>query len=200
MLALATAGAHRFSARSVEHAERTVVFGGQLIGQTIVAAKDADPDKDVRSVHTVFARAGHTAHPLQVSVDVLHIGRTMSTVYVRIGQGERTLCGSLVLLDTAEPDVLRASLPMPPVPGPRELDRAQRYRGLRAPAGRRRRPERAGSHLTSFGVAAAPLLVGAIHDHVGGHQVGMISLGCGSALAGLLLDMSRGAKAARVVG
>ena len=34
------------------------VFGGQLLAQTIVAGATVDPTKDVRSVHTIFARGG----------------------------------------------------------------------------------------------------------------------------------------------
>jgi acyl-CoA thioesterase len=117
----AEAGSGHYTAGNVPSQERAVVFGGQLLGQIIVAATRSDPAKSVRSVHAVFARAGDVSRPLEVSVDVLHRGRTMSTADVRVCQGDRTLCGGLVLLDTSEPDVLQASLPMPAVPAPDDL-------------------------------------------------------------------------------
>jgi acyl-CoA thioesterase-2 len=126
-LTLTGAGPGRFDAGNVPSEERAVVFGGQLLGQVIVAAKATDPAKVVRQVHVVFARAGNVANPLQLSVNVLHGGRTMSSAYVTVAQGERTLCGSVVLLDSAEPDVLRETLPMPSVPRPEDLaDHASR--------------------------------------------------------------------------
>ncbi|MCW2524412.1 MAG: Acyl-CoA thioesterase, partial [Frankiales bacterium] len=124
-LTLEQVGEGRFTAGNVPSEERAVVFGGQLLGQMIVAAKAVDPAKEVRSVHAIFARAGDVANPLQLTADVLHVGRTMSSQQLRVAQGSRVLCGGLVLSDTTEPDVLRASIAMPDVPGPAALaDRA----------------------------------------------------------------------------
>jgi cyanate permease len=52
------------------------------------------------------------------------------------------------------------------------------------------------SLITSFGVAAGPLLLGAIHDQLGGYSVGLTVLGVGSAVAGTILAALRGARAA----
>ncbi len=59
---------------------------------------------------------------MQISVQPLHAGRTMASAYVAVAQGERTLCGGLVLLDVEEPDVLRHTAPAPAVVGPEGLD------------------------------------------------------------------------------
>jgi acyl-CoA thioesterase-2 len=120
-LSLRPTGERGFEAHNVPNEERAVVFGGQLLGQLIVAAKAGDPNKEVRSVHAIFARAGDVANPLRVATDVLHLGRTISSLQLRISQGERVLCGGLVLSDSTEPDVLRASVAMPDVPGPEAL-------------------------------------------------------------------------------
>lgn len=117
-LQLEAAGPGRFTAGNVPSEGWAVVFGGQLLGQLIVAAKAVDPGKEVRSVHAIFARAGDVAHPLQLTADVLHVGRTMSSMQLRVAQESRVLCGGLVLCDSAEPDVIRASSAMPDVPGP----------------------------------------------------------------------------------
>ncbi len=55
-----------------------------------------------------------------------------------------------------------------------------------------------GNMWTSFGVASAPLLVGLIHDHLGGYTVAMIVMAVGSGLSAVILAALRGAKAAPV--
>ena len=50
----------RFRAQNFAEGPGNVVFGGQLLAQTIVAASTVDPDKVLKSVHTVFA---HGADP-----------------------------------------------------------------------------------------------------------------------------------------
>ena len=46
--------------------------------------------------------------------------------------------------------------------------------------------------LASFGIAFGPLLVGALHDHVGGYAAGLGFLGAGSALAAVVLAVLSG--------
>lgn len=97
---------------------RAVVFGGLLLGQTIVAATQAQPGKEVKTVHTIFARAGRPDQPLDVSVDTMHAGRTFGSVTVTIAQGDRLCTRSLVLLSATEDDVIRHADPMPSVEDP----------------------------------------------------------------------------------
>ena len=99
---------------------RAVVFGGLLLGQTIVAATLAQPGKEVKTVHTIFARAGRPDQPLDVTVDTMHAGRTFGSVTVTIAQGDRLCTRSLVLLSGPEDDVIRHEAPMPSVDGPGE--------------------------------------------------------------------------------
>jgi len=120
-LRLTADGERRWSASSVPDEERDVVFGGQLLGQIILAAKAFDPAKDVRTVHAIFARTGRVAEPLGLVVEPIHSGRTMASTYVRVEQGPRTITGGLVLLDIAEPDVFRMGRPMPAAPDPESL-------------------------------------------------------------------------------
>jgi acyl-CoA thioesterase len=100
--------------------ERAVVFGGLLLGQSIVAAARSQPGKEVKTVHTIFARAGRVDQPLDVAVDTMHSGRSFGSVTVAISQGERLCTRSLVLLHAPEPDVIRHGEPMPDVPPPDE--------------------------------------------------------------------------------
>lgn len=97
-----------------------VVFGGLLLGQTIVAATRAQPGKEVKTVHTIFARAGRPDQPLDVTVDTMHAGRTFGSVTVTVAQGERLCTRSLVLLHGSEDDVIRHETSMPKVDGPED--------------------------------------------------------------------------------
>ena len=58
-LDLEPAGAGRFVARHIDDG-RGIVFGGQLLAQAVVASALTVPDKEVLSLHNVFAQAGHT--------------------------------------------------------------------------------------------------------------------------------------------
>ncbi|MDZ7676255.1 MAG: thioesterase family protein [Acidimicrobiales bacterium] len=95
-----------------------VIFGGQLLAQTIVAAARTHDDKQVRSVQTVFARAGSTDTGVQLVVDPMHAGRSFASVAVSAVQGDRLCCRSIVLLDQPDDDLVRHEVPMPGVGSP----------------------------------------------------------------------------------
>jgi len=95
----------------------SVVFGGQLLAQTIVAAAAVDPAKSVKSVHTVFARGAATDAPLQFDVEVMHQGRSFASATVTVTQGDRLCTRSLVLLHAPDPDLIRHQDDAPRVPG-----------------------------------------------------------------------------------
>jgi acyl-CoA thioesterase len=96
-----------------------VVFGGQLLGQMIMAASDGD--KQVKSIHAVFARAGrYSAGPLDLEVESMHAGRAWASSTVTASQGDKLLSRALVLANTVEPDLIRHAPAMPDVPGPED--------------------------------------------------------------------------------
>jgi acyl-CoA thioesterase len=97
---------------------RGVVFGGQLLAQTIAAAAAAVPSHEVKSVHTVFARGASVEAPLDIDVDVLHQGRSAGSVNVTIRQGDRLCTQALVLMHVPDPDLIRHEAPMPTVGKP----------------------------------------------------------------------------------
>ena len=121
LLELEPLGGPRYRAPSGSFGGRATVFGGQLLGQTVMAAAAGDSGKRVRQLHTVFARAGAADSPVEFDIAPIHTGRTLGSVTITARQGERTLCRSLVLLDAGEPDVFRQAEPMPAVPGPEDL-------------------------------------------------------------------------------
>ena len=78
--------------------------------------------KEVKSIHTIFARAGtYNAGPLDYVRDSIHSGRAWGSDTVTVTQGDRLLSRGLVLLNTVEPDLMRHGPAMPDVPGPDSL-------------------------------------------------------------------------------
>lgn len=90
-----------------------VIFGGQLLAQTIVAATRSGEGKRVRSVQTVFMRGGSPDQGVTLRVEPMHAGRSFASVAVSIVQGDRQCCRSLVLLDAPDDDLVRHGAPMP---------------------------------------------------------------------------------------
>lgn len=95
-----------------------VVFGGQLIGQSILAALAGQDDKLVKTVHTAFARAADPAQPVRIEVEPVHSGRALGSSTVTISQGERTCVRSMVLLSADEEDFITHSTPAPKIGDP----------------------------------------------------------------------------------
>ena len=128
ILTLTEVGDRRYHVfQPTESAEgRDVVFSGQLLGQMIMASdRAAGGAKDVRSVHTVFARAGTYTKPIELEVDSMHAGRTWASDTVTARQDGRLLSRAIVLLNTADPDLMRHDPDMPEgVPDPGDLEPA----------------------------------------------------------------------------
>lgn len=73
------------------------LFGGQLVGQSIVAAaRSVGQDKDVHSVHTAFLSAGTIGAPVRYVVEEIVTGRSRATRQVDAWQEDRLVCRSLV--------------------------------------------------------------------------------------------------------
>jgi acyl-CoA thioesterase-2 len=107
----------RYLAPNVD-GDQPVVFGGQLLAQSIVAATTVDPDKSVKTVHAVFARAGVPESPLDISVECLHRGRAMASTTVTFTQSDRLIARAQVLLSADEPNLIHHADEMAPVPAP----------------------------------------------------------------------------------
>jgi acyl-CoA thioesterase len=95
-----------------------VVFGGQLLAQSIVAAMIGHDDKQVKTVHTVFARGGSSETFLDIAVQPIASGRSIASSSVTISQGGRICTQSIVLMSTAEPDLISHADPSPAIPPP----------------------------------------------------------------------------------
>ena len=123
VLRLESLGDSRYQARH-EHedseVERDVVFGGQILAQMIMAsAMASDGAKEVKSIHTIFARPGTYSEPMVYEVDSMHRGRTFASDTVSAWQRGRLVSRGIVLLTADEPDLIRhTTVEMPDVPGP----------------------------------------------------------------------------------
>lgn len=96
--------------------ERQVVEGTQVLAQSIVAAAKRFPDKSVRSVHSVFARAVMVgAGPVELDIDVVSEGRSTATAVVTATQNGKRCITTTVLVDVPTGDVIRHHLPRPEV-------------------------------------------------------------------------------------
>ena len=99
--------------------ERQVVEGTQVLAQAIVAVAKRFPEKSVRSVPAVFARAVMVgAGPVELELDVVSEGRSTATAIVAAKQNGKRCITATVLTDVPTADVIRHHLPRPDVAGP----------------------------------------------------------------------------------
>jgi acyl-CoA thioesterase-2 len=120
-LTLEPTGPDRYRAPNAESGHG-VVFGGQLLAQSVIAALAGHEGKAVKTIHTVFSRAGSPDAPVEITVDRMHSGRAFASSTVTISQGDRLCTRSLVLLSADEPDFIRHADPAPPAPSPHDTN------------------------------------------------------------------------------
>ena len=79
------------------------VFGGQQLGQALVAASNTvDPDRFIHSMHGYFLRSGDMDLPITYSVDRIRDGRSFSTRRVQAYQNGEPLFSSIYSFQIAE--------------------------------------------------------------------------------------------------
>jgi len=118
-------GQDRFTAETgpAGQDERQVVEGSQVLAQAIVAAAKRFPEKSVRSVYAVFARAVMVgAGPVELEIDVVSEGRSTATAIVAAKQNGKRCITTTVLLDVPTGDVIRHHLPRPEVAAPADAN------------------------------------------------------------------------------
>lgn len=102
---------------------RDVVFSGQLLAQMIMAADDrTEGKKDVKSIQTIFCRAGSYQSPIELLVDPMQAGRTWASDSISAVQNDKLLSRALVLSSIYDPDLIRHGPSMPKVSGPGDAD------------------------------------------------------------------------------
>lgn len=96
------------------------VFGGQVIGQALVAAQRTVEERGVHSLHAYFLRAGDPAVPIIYEVDRLRDGKSFSTrrvVAIQHGHPIFSMAASF----QREEKGLEHQMPMPDVPPPEDV-------------------------------------------------------------------------------
>jgi acyl-CoA thioesterase len=103
--------------------ERQVVEGTQVLAQAIVAVAKRFPEKSVRSVSAVFARAVMVgAGPVELEIDVVSEGRSTATAIVAAKQNGKRCITATILADVPTADVIRHHLPRPQVTAPADAN------------------------------------------------------------------------------
>jgi acyl-CoA thioesterase II len=103
--------------------ERKVVEGTQVLAQMIVAAAKRFPEKSVRSVYAVFARAVMVgAGPVELEIDVVGEGRSTATAILSAKQNGKRCITATLLADVPTGDVIRHHLPRPDVAAPADAN------------------------------------------------------------------------------
>jgi acyl-CoA thioesterase II len=116
-------GGDRFRAGS-EAGRFDRIFGGQLLAQALRAASVTASDLAAGSLHATFVGAGAPDAPLDLTVERVRDGRSISTRRVEVAQGGRPLLVGLVSfhVDARGPDLAPAPHA---APGPEQVPRLQ---------------------------------------------------------------------------
>jgi acyl-CoA thioesterase-2 len=118
-------GENRFIAKTgpAGDDDRQVVEGTQVLAQMIVAAAKRFPEKSVRSVYAVFARAVMVgAGPVEIDIDVVGDGRSTATAVISARQNGKRCITATLLADVPTGDVIRHHLPRPDVAAPSDAN------------------------------------------------------------------------------
>jgi acyl-CoA thioesterase len=119
MLSLRSTGDGQYAADNLP-GPAPVVFGGQILAQTVAAASQTVPDKQLKNLHTVFARGGAPDQPLEFDVQPLQNGRAFASLTIAVRQGDRLCAQSTALLHDPESDLIRHGSTFPGVTAPRQ--------------------------------------------------------------------------------
>ena len=100
------------------------VFGGQVLGQTVVAAgRTVDPERPVHSMHAYFLRPGDSSEPITFAVERLRDGRSFSARRVHAIQYGQPILSMIASFQSDSPGIDHQD-EMPDVPAPEDLPTA----------------------------------------------------------------------------
>jgi acyl-CoA thioesterase II len=115
-------GADAFAGNSLSRPGNRV-FGGQLLGQAVLATRQTVPrGRDVHSLHAYFLHPGNPAETLHYSVHRVRDGANFSARQVTGSQGDRVIVTVTASFQRTGGQGLNHQVPMPPVPGPEGLE------------------------------------------------------------------------------
>ena len=116
---LETTGHDRFQAHS-ENARFNQVFGGQVMAQALIAASATMEAKVPNSLHAYFVEAADTSNPLELEVDRIRDGRSISTRRVTVLQKGRVVLTLIASFQTPPPPTAEDDLSTVATPDPNE--------------------------------------------------------------------------------
>jgi acyl-CoA thioesterase-2 len=96
------------------------VFGGQVIGQALVAGTRTVEGRLPHSLHAYFLRPGDMAHPIVYEVDRVRDGRSFTARRVQAIQGGEVILSMICSFQVPE-EGFEHQAPMPEVPQPESL-------------------------------------------------------------------------------
>ncbi|NEB02821.1 acyl-CoA thioesterase II [Streptomyces sp. SID13726] len=97
------------------------LFGGQLLAQFARAAHLVCPDKTVKSLHALFARAGHPEEAVRYEVERHHEGGSFATLTIVARQSKGVVATASVSLHAPEDGPAHQSVAaVPALPGPED--------------------------------------------------------------------------------
>ncbi len=96
------------------------VFGGQVIGQALVAGSRTIEGRLPHSLHAYFLRPGDMTRPIVYEVDRVRDGKSFSARRVQAIQGGEALLSMICSFQVPEPG-FEHQAPMPEVPAPESL-------------------------------------------------------------------------------
>jgi acyl-CoA thioesterase-2 len=101
-----------------EHLGFRALFGGQVLGQALVAAaRTVTPDRPAHSLHAYFLRPGNPEEPVRYEVELTRTGASFSTRRVAASQGSTTIFSMIASFQRPETSYTHAPS-MPKVAGP----------------------------------------------------------------------------------
>jgi acyl-CoA thioesterase-2 len=121
LLDLSQVGPGHFVGDHPEMSLLTKVFGGQLVGQALVAAaRTVDESRPAHSLQATFLEPGFHGDPVRYDVEAVRDGRSFSTRAVRAFQGDREVLSVTASFQPREPGLVH-QVPMPAAPRPDDV-------------------------------------------------------------------------------
>jgi acyl-CoA thioesterase-2 len=125
-LDLDAGGGDRYRAGNEQPSRFPNVFGGQLVAQALLAMSLTVEGQVPASLHAHFVAGGDVEQPLDLAVDRVRDGRSMSTRRMTASQDGRPVLIASASFETAWPASSRAVEPLPG-PAPDELPTLQEW-------------------------------------------------------------------------
>ena len=121
LLRLEQVGADHFRGATQDIGTRSV-YGGQVLGQALMAACRTVEGRAVHSLHAYFVLPGDKTLPIDYLVERVRDGRSFGTRRVVAQQQDRTIFTMMASFQAREADAFTHQHPMPRVPGPEGLE------------------------------------------------------------------------------